>query len=275
SRVFGRALVSSAFCVEGGPAAADAQAAAALTARAAELADALDVDYVEFRGTARAVPAWACKDDLYAVFRRPLAADPERALAAIPRKQRAVVRQSLQAGLNATIDDDPADFFRAYSQNLRSLGTPAFPRRYFRELKERFGDACEILAVHRDRRVVAGLITFTFRGRVLPYYGGGTDEARDTGAYNFMYWDVMRRACLSGQREFDFGRSKRGTGAFAYKKNWGFEPQPLYHEYLVRRGAVPERHALNPRFQPFIALWKRLPLVVANGLGPLIVRNFG
>ena len=45
----------------------------------------------------------------------------------------------------------------------------------------------------------------------------------------------MRRACDKGARVFDFGRSKLGTGAFAYKRIWGFEPQHLHHEYLLLR----------------------------------------
>ena len=42
-----------------------------------------------------------------------------------------------------------------------------------------------------------------------------------------MYWEVMRRAGERGCPMFDFGRSKIGTGAYAFKKNWGFEPEPL------------------------------------------------
>ena len=75
---------------------------------------------------------------------------------------------------------------------------------------------------------------------------------------------------------FDFGRSKRGTGAFEFKKHWGFEPEPLHYEFHLRHGAsVPDINPLNPKFRLFVALWKRLPLPVANLLGPRIVKHLG
>jgi hypothetical protein len=91
-----------------------------------------------------------------------------------------------------------------------------------------------------------------------------------------MYWEVMRRACERGSRVFDFGRSKRGTGAYDFKKNWGFQAQPLYYQFIMRRGVKPpDINPLNPKFRIFIEAWKRLPLPIANRLGPHIVRFLG
>ena len=86
----------------------------------------------------------------------------------------------------------------------------------------------------------------------------------------------MRRACERGYRVFDYGRSKVGTGPYSFKKNWGFEPQPLSYEYrLYKRDAIPQNNPMNPKYRAFIAVWRRLPLPVANTLGPYIVRNLG
>lgn len=125
-------------------------------------------------------------------------------------------------------------------------------------------------------RPVSSVMSFFFRDEVLPYYGGGTAEARDVAANDFMYWEVMRRAALRGCGIFDFGRSKFGTGSFDFKKYWGFVPEPLHYEYrLVRSEALPDLNPLNPKFRMFIAAWKRLPLPLANMLGPLLARNLG
>src|SRR5262249_31020219 len=99
SRLFGHRLVSNAFCVYGGPAVADAAARAALDDAARELMRRHGADYLEYRQLARTHPDWPCKDQLYATFRRAIDPDPERNLKAIPRKQRAVVRQSLGRSL--------------------------------------------------------------------------------------------------------------------------------------------------------------------------------
>jgi FemAB-related protein (PEP-CTERM system-associated) len=123
---------------------------------------------------------------------------------------------------------------------------------------------------------VSGVLSFYFRDEVLPYYAGDVEAARDLAANDFKYWELMRRACERGIRVFDYGRSKRGTGSFDFKKNWGFEPAPLAYEYrLFGRDAIPQINPANPKYRAMIALWRRLPRPVANRLGPAIVRGLG
>lgn len=278
SRIFSNGLISNAFGVYGGPAVSDPAAAAALDAYAIDLMDRVGADFVEYRCRERSRADWQCKDDLYVTFRRSIDPSSEVNLKAIPRKQRAVVRKALKAGvLSDALDDDVERLYRVYATSVRNLGTPVFSKRYFRILKEEFGTDCEVLTVtDPDDQPVAAVMSFFFRDEVLPYYGGGTAEARRYGANDFMYWRVMERSLERGCRLFDFGRSKAGTGSFSFKKNWGFVPQPLHYEFNLRNGSeVPDVNPLNPKYQLFIALWKRRPLPVANAFGPFIVRNLG
>jgi lipid II:glycine glycyltransferase (peptidoglycan interpeptide bridge formation enzyme) len=91
-----------------------------------------------------------------------------------------------------------------------------------------------------------------------------------------MYWEVMRKACERGYRKFDFGRSKIGTGSYAFKRNWGFRPTPLVYQFRLAPGtSIPDLNPLNPKLRMFIAVWKRLPFAVATRLGPSIVRGIG
>jgi hypothetical protein len=86
----------------------------------------------------------------------------------------------------------------------------------------------------------------------------------------------MRRACARGLRIFDYGRSKQGTGSYSFKKHWGFEPTPLSYEYrLYRRDEVPQNNPSNAKYRLFIEAWRRMPIGMANWLGPHIVRNLG
>jgi FemAB-related protein (PEP-CTERM system-associated) len=275
SRLFGNALISNPFCVYGGAAAESAAARSALEAAAGRLARDWGVDYLELRnpvagGSGRPV------NPLYVTFRKPLDPDPGKNFAAIPRKQRAMVRKGIEAGLRGGVDAGVERFFDAYAESVRNLGTPVLPKRYFALLKETFGEACEILCVEHRGRVVAGVMSFYFRDEVLPYYGGGTGRARDLKGNDFMYWEVMRRAAERGIRVFDYGRSKLGTGSYRFKTHWGFEPVPLAYEYeLVRAGAVPEINPLNPKYRLAIAAWRRLPLPVSKWLGPWIAGCLG
>ena len=274
SRLFGNSLISTGFTVGGGPAVVDTAAREALDARAVALADSLDVDYLEYRTGTATHPGWSSKPDLYVLFKKEIDPDPEKNMQAIPRKQRAMVRKGIKAELRSVLDDDTERLFTIYAESVRNLGTPVVPPRYFRNLKRAFGHDCDIVTVLDGERAVASVMNFYFRDTVLPYYGGGTAAARDVAGNDFMYWEVMRRAAERGFRVFDYGRSKRGTGAFAFKKNWGFEPTPLTYEFYLRRGTdIPDINPLNPKYRIFIAAWQRLPLALANRIGPLIARD--
>ena len=276
SLLFGKSLVSTAFCVYGGPVGDNAEVVRLLTRHAEELADTLNVDHIEFRSFQRSQPDWPCQSDLYATFRKEIAPDPEANMVAIPRKQRAMVRKGIRNGLAGETDADVERLFALYSASVRNLGTPVFTKALFANLKRVFGADCEVLTITHEGRPVSGVMSFYFRDQVLPYYGGGIAEARALAASDFMYWELMRRACERGCRLFDFGRSKAGTGSYAFKSHWGFEPEPLHYEYKLRRGgAIPEVNPLNPKYRLMIGVWRRLPLWLANRAGPLISRNLG
>lgn len=275
SRLFGHSLGSLPFCAYGGILADNDAAYRALDEAAQALALKLQVGALECRNQVAQHAHWPTKD-LYVTFKKAIEPEVEANLNAIPRKQRAMVRKGIKAGLVGEIDTDTTRFFEAYSASVHRLGTPVFSRKLFRLLKEEFGDDCEVLTITLNGEVVASVMSFYFRDEVLPYYGGGTDAARAVAGNDFMYWDLMRRACERGLRVFDFGRSKRGTGSFDFKKNWGFEPTPLYYEYfLVKDTAVPEINPLNPKYRLFIQAWKKMPLALANLIGPHIVKNLG
>ncbi len=276
--LFGNTLISSPFCVYGGPLAADSDSAAALEAHAETLLRNTRAGAVELRDRQpmAADGGWVGRPDLYVTFRKSIEADHDRNLKAIPRKQRAMVRKGIQYGLTSVCHRDTAVLHRVYAESVRNLGTPVFSRRYFDILLDAFGDAADVVTILDDGQPIASVMNFYFREEVLPYYGGGTAQARQRAGNDFMYWEVMRRAADRGYRLFDFGRSKIGTGAHAFKHNWGFTPAPLHYRYRLAPGAaIPDHNPLNPKYRLFIAAWKRLPLPVANLLGPHIVRGLG
>ncbi len=275
SQLFGHSLSSLPFCVYGGIAAQSRLAREALDAAAQKLAVSLNVDYLEYRNLNQHHSDWQTKD-LYVTFRKSLDSDVEKNMIAIPRKQRAMVRKGIKAGLTSEIDSRIQRFFPIYADNVHRLGTPVFSKKYFRLLKEVFGTDCEILTVTLKSSAIASVLVFYFRDEVLPYYGGGTTAAREVAGFDFMYWELMRRSTERGYKIFDYGRSKRGTGSFDFKKNWGFEAQPLFYEYQLHGAAsVPDHNPLNPKYRLFIKAWQKLPLSFANFIGPHIVKNLG
>lgn len=276
SALFGNTLSSLPFCVYGGIVAESAEAAEALRQAACDLADTLGVDALEFRNRQDSDVDWPVKD-LYFTFRK--AIDPDEAvnLKAIPNRQRAMVRKGIQEGLLSEWDEATDRLYRVYSESVRNLGTPVFSAKYMRILLEVFGDDCSILMITHGGNDIAGVMSFNFRDEVIPYYGGSTAAARTVkGVNHFMYWELMRRSCEQGYRLFDFGRSKAGTGPYSFKKNFGFEAQALpYEYYLATSGAMPDVNPLNPKYRLMINVWSKLPLPVANFIGPLLARSLG
>jgi FemAB-related protein (PEP-CTERM system-associated) len=276
SRLFGNALTSLPFAVYGGVAAQDEASAALLETEAQRLAQQLGVDHLELRQLGREHADWP-RQDLYVTFRKAILPEEEANMLAIPRKQRAMVRKGIKNGLASTLDADVGRFFALYASNVHRHGTPALPRRYFEALQREFGSDVEVLTVSGpDGRALSSVLSFYFRDEVLPYYAGDDEAARDLAANDFKYWELMRRACARGLKTFDYGRSKQGTGSFAFKKNWGFEPTPLRYEYrLYKRDSVPQNNPANAKYKLMIETWRRLPIGVANWLGPFVVRSLG
>jgi FemAB-related protein (PEP-CTERM system-associated) len=276
SWLFGNSLVGLPFAVYGGVAAIDESAAALLEAEAQAIARKLGVDHLELRNVAARHDDWPAQD-LYVTFRRPIEPDEEANMLAIPRKQRAMVRKGIKNGLVAHIDTTVDRFFALYADNVHRHGTPAMPKRYFQALMQEFGPSCEVLTVtDPGGRPLSSVMSFYFRDEVLPYYAGDDEAARDLAANDFKYWELMRRACSRGLKVFDYGRSKQGTGSYAFKKNWGFDPAPLHYEYcLYKRDAIPQNNPSNAKYKLMIEAWRRMPIGLANWLGPFIVRNLG
>ena len=276
SPIFGRMLASSGFAVGGGVLAGREATAVALCRAAEAMAVRLSCSTIELRGGA-APGDWLHRDDTHCGFVAPLAAGDEAQLLAIPRKQRAEVRKGLEGDLEVTVGtaaEDRAAHYAVYAESVRNLGTPVFPRALFEAcLDELDGD---ILTVRHEGKPVASVLSFYHDGAVLPYWGGGTRAARSLRANDRMYFELMRHAHERGCARFDFGRSKTGSGAWSFKKNWGFEPEPLaYSSWTAPGAAQRDADPTSARHAARIALWRKLPLPVASRLGPLIAGGLG
>jgi FemAB-related protein (PEP-CTERM system-associated) len=281
SPVFGRLLASSGFAVGGGLLAAERADGDAIFAAAEELAARRSCPAIELRGGA--LPAgrtgWAIRAESHCGFVSALAADDEAQLDAIPRKQRAEVRKGLANPFDIEVgsaERDRAAHYAVYAESVRNLGTPVFPRALFAAVLEAFGSDADILTVRYQGRPVASVLSLYHRGAVMPYWGGGTRDARALRANDRMYYELMLHARRRGCSHFDFGRSKTDSGAYHFKRNWGFAPEPLTYASWTAPGAeqrdadpTSARHALQ------IAVWRRLPLALANRLGPMIARGLG
>ncbi len=276
SQLFGHALVSTPFCVYGGVLADSYEVQQALEQKACKLAEQLAVDYLELRYRHAQQNNFLLKQ-VHSTFGCEIAASDEAILAGVKKKQRAVIRHSLNNELAIEHGEDVDNFYHLLSTSYRNLGTPIFTKKYFAALLEHFGQDIDISIVRDSSgQASSAVMNFYYQQQVLPYYGGGNDAARALKSADFMYYQVLCHARAKGCNYFDFGRSKNDSGPYKYKKNWGMTPEPLhYYYYLVKAKELPNLSPNNPKYQLFIRLWQKLPLAVSQWLGPLLSKYLG
>jgi len=276
SILFGKSLVSVAFGTYGGVLAQNEEIAQSLLEEAIKITQKENLDYLELRNLSRKESNWPVKD-LYYTFRREIFPDLEANLKAIKRKSRRMVRVGRDKfKLKSEIGKENLlnEFYEIYAHSVHRLGSPVYPKALFRNFLKEFKDQSNILLIRTpEGKAIAGVMSFFYKEEVLPYYGGSLPEARRMAANDFMYWELMRYGCEHGYKIFDFGRSKKGTGSFDFKRHWGFEPKPLFYQYYLHRlKEIPNISPINPKYQKRIAIWKKLPFSVTKILGPMIVK---
>ncbi|MDE1915539.1 MAG: FemAB family PEP-CTERM system-associated protein [Sphingomonadales bacterium] len=280
SPIFGRMMASCGFAVAGGALVKPGVDAQMLFAALEELCQRHLCAGAEMRGGPLPGdrPGWVVKTRSHSGFVRPLAADDEAELLAIPRKQRAEVRKGLAQSFDVVTGgaELAEEHYRVYATSVRNLGTPVFPKALFRAVLDGFGPDADILTIRHEGVAVASVLSLYHRGAVMPYWGGGTWAARGLRANDRMYFELMRHARGRGCTHFDFGRSKTNSGAHDFKRNWGFEPTPLsYGVYTAPGQPARDADPTSAAHARRIALWKKLPLPLANLVGPWIARGLG
>lgn len=278
SLIFGHALISTPFCVYGGVLADSESIRHKLEKSALELGSLLKVDYVELRDKNRreSKAPWVSHCH-HATFSSVINDTPDQILTDIKRKQRAVIRHSLKNDLRWDNKDNTSLCYDIYSQSVRNLGTPVFNKNLFDSLKKTFGERCETLVIHDNQgEPVSSVLSFYYKDTVLPYYGGGTNEARDLKSNDYMYYQLMCIAKNKGMTKFDFGRSKKDSGSYKYKKHWGMQEDNLnYRIALIKSKDLPNVSPNNPKYKMLIGLWKKMPLSLSRQIGPQLSKYLG
>ncbi|MBK5264261.1 MAG: FemAB family PEP-CTERM system-associated protein [Alphaproteobacteria bacterium] len=279
SRLFGRALVSSGFAVGGGILTDNALVADQLADACWALAGQLSCTSVELRGGVAPSDGWVNREDTYLGFCKALEADDEAQLLAVPKRHRAEIRKGLgndlvfETGRDRRLRDA---HYTLFAQSVHALGTPVFPRSLFDAVLDAFGEDADIAMISHDGTPVSAALNLYHNGACMPYWHGAGASARGLRSNEVLYYRLMNLSRERGLTHFDFGRSKVGTGPAAWKKNWGWDPEPLsYSVRAVPGHEVRDVNPLSPQYRRKVNLWKKLPLGLANRIGPYIARGLG
>jgi FemAB-related protein (PEP-CTERM system-associated) len=270
----GRCLLSSPFADYGGVCAEDDESADALVERAREMAIEERVEFLELRHRRPKPLAEFLRKDLYVGFSCELGSDPEGLLKKLPRDTRYMIRKAEKAALEVRSGvDQMSAFYQLLALSWHRFGTPVFSPQWLQILAEEFNGSMDLTLVYKQGYPLCGVFSLFSQDTAFPHYVGARPEAYQVAANNFVYWNLMKDAISRGLRRFDFGRSKRGTGAYEFKTSWNMQVDPLnYQILLVKRKDVPNFSPANPKFALASGLWRRMPLMATTWLGPRVVR---
>ena len=275
SRLFGQFFCSLPFVNYGGVLATTPDAATPLVAEATRLARERGATHVELRHIARQLPDAPVKQHKVTMLLA-LQETAEAQWTALDNKVRNMIRKAEKSELTSESGGlELLDaFYAVFSVNMRDLGTPVYPKRFFAAVLKASGPAAQLHVVRHKGTPVAGSMTIAHANRVEVPWASALREARAMNPNMLLYWHMLREVIAQGGRVFDFGRSTPGEGTFLFKKQWKAEPVPLHWEYaLISRDALPDQSPGSGKFAMAIELWKKLPIAVANRIGPLIIGN--
>jgi FemAB-related protein (PEP-CTERM system-associated) len=274
SRLFGRFMVSMPYLNHGGICASSPQARDALLEKAVELAQKLKVHYLELRHESPV--DWLLVVRQHKVgMRLALPKDPDVLFQSFSAKLRSQVRRAEKEGamVRSGGSEEVGAFYRVFSRNMRDLGTPVYPRRFFERVMELFSERVRIITVYRGSSPVASGLVVGFKDRLEIPWASSIRKYNSFGVNMLLYWSILVYACEHSYRVFDFGRSTPGSGTYRFKEQWGAQPVQLYWYYwLASKGMLPDVSPQNPKYQLAVKLWQRLPVPVTKLIGPFISR---
>jgi FemAB-related protein (PEP-CTERM system-associated) len=266
-------LVSMPFLDQGGILADSPPVAAALRQAALELMAATRAHSLDLRGGAEAGPA---AGDRF-LARLPLPSTREELWSRIGGKVRNLVRKAEREGVSCdrTGREGLIPFYDIFARNMLGAGSPVHGLAFFRAILDHLSDRVTVyLARSSTGQTIAGALAIRFRDLVAVPWASSLPSARSLCPNYSLYWTMLLDALESGARVFDFGRSSASSGTLHFKKQWGTELEPLAWTRLDRSGEAHSAALLDPRRNAGLAwTWRRLPLAVANRIGPHVRRR--
>jgi FemAB-related protein (PEP-CTERM system-associated) len=275
SRLFGNFIVSMPYFNYGGVCATGSRAAESMLRTAVEIARDLGAEHIELRQQENLNNGMAVKTSKVSM-RLPLRKNPKELWDSFPSKLRSQIRIPMRKGMKIRVGkvEELDGFYEVFSINMRDLGTPVYPKGFFRSILDRFRETTWVATVSMGSAPVAAGILAGYKDRIEVPWASSIRKYNPLSPNMLLYWTILEFASRQGYSVFDFGRSTAGEGTYRFKEQWGAKPVPMYWHYWVRPGAsMPDLTNRNPKYRLAIEAWKRLPVPVTRILGPPIVKN--
>ncbi|MFH2035013.1 MAG: FemAB family XrtA/PEP-CTERM system-associated protein [Candidatus Zixiibacteriota bacterium] len=271
-----RSIVSIPWLDYGGVIADSEEIALKLLLRAGEITREYKAEFIEYRSIQTADPDLPVSREKVS-FWLELEKDSDALWKRFDGKLRNQIRKSDKSGLTTTLGgtEQIASFYEVFSHNMRDLGTPVWGRDFFENILNEFSDDAKIILVKSADKVIAGGLVLYFKDRIYVPSASSYRDYIKMCPNHALYWSLIKSGCEQGYKYFDFGRSGINSNTYNFKKQWCPESTQLnWQYYLNTLNEIPTVNPTNPKYHLIINIWRKLPISVANFLGPKVIRNF-
>lgn len=195
------------------------------------------------------------------------------------KKVKSKTRNQVRKGekLNYTVKTGKAelldDFYKVISTAWRDLGTPTHSKDFYRNIVEGFTEdspyKAEFIIMYLDHKPVSAACLIYDDHAIHHPYAATLKEYNKYSLNNVLYWNIIKFAIGKKIPFFDLGRSREDQGTAIYKISWGAEPVQLYYYYFNKTHHKNDEDGKLIHF--LINMWKKLPLALANFMGPKLI----
>jgi FemAB-related protein (PEP-CTERM system-associated) len=272
SRLLGHYLISMPFLNYGGPL-GTRPAQARLAARAVEEANRSGADLLELRTRNSAPLGLATSDRKITVLLELPSTSDALWNDHFRAKLRSQIRRPQKEGMEARFGPEHLEaFYSVFAHNMRDLGTPVVSRSFFGKIVEELSETVIFGGVYlRDEPVAAGC-GFIWRDEFELSWASSLREYNRYSPNMLLYWAFMEEMIARDIRIFNFGRCTPGGGTHRFKGQWGGIDVPLPWAQWSNSGLTAPPSPDRPLFRIATTAWQRLPLTIANRLGPHLSR---
>jgi FemAB-related protein (PEP-CTERM system-associated) len=275
SLIFGSIFCSMPYLNFGGVCADNGEVESLLLKEGEKILKEKSGDYLELRHLKQTSSGIPCKHHKVSMTIE-LNPDPETLWNAFTTKHRTAVRRAAKNGLELKFGKGELlpEFYDVMCRGWKELGTPIYAYSFLKNIVDALGDAVEICLVFHEGKVIAAAFNGLHKDTVEGMWLSLLNEYAKLQAGYVLYWEMIKRACEKGYKQFHLGRSSVESGGEFFKKKWNAVAKPLYWEYILNNGnAVPELNVDNPKYQRAIKIWRKLPQGVTDFIGPHLAKN--
>lgn len=191
----------------------------------------------------------------------------------LPHKMRTKIRKPQKEGVEVRFGRDQLGaFYDVFAENMRDLGTPVLPKKFFEVIADVFGGSVMFAGAYLNGQAVSGGCGFVWDREFEITWSSSRRSSTGVRPGYLLHWSMIEKAANEGCRVINFGRSTPNSGTHEYKKQWDGRDEVQWWYYRSADGRDSTPSPDDGKFSWGPRIWQKLPVGLTTRLGPMVVR---